>query len=91
MTVLASPRVLEGSERKITLVSPDYTRTEQDKIGTEIQQMLKSKYRDDKGLLLGDSSGVLVGESYFDIPTEYTNTNFVERVSSSLHPDPRRS
>ena len=46
VTILASPRVLPGSDRKITFVSPDYTRTEEDKIGAEIQSLLKSQMRD---------------------------------------------
>ena len=40
VTILASPRVLTGSERKITFVSPDYTRLEEDKIGAEIQALI---------------------------------------------------
>ena len=36
VTTLASPRVLPGNGRKITFVSPDYTRLEEDKIRTEI-------------------------------------------------------
>ena len=40
VTILASPRVLLGGERKITFVSPDYTRLEKDKIGTEIQALI---------------------------------------------------
>ena len=40
VTILASPRVLPGGERKITFVSPDYTRLEKDKIGFEIQALI---------------------------------------------------
>jgi len=40
VTVLASPRVIEGSERKITFVSPDYTRSEEEKLSWESQFIL---------------------------------------------------
>ena len=43
VTVLASPRVIEGSDRKITFVSPDYTRTEEDKLGREFLDLLEEK------------------------------------------------
>ena len=45
VTILASPRVLPGSDRKITFVSPDYTRLEKDKIDAEIQALIQSKSR----------------------------------------------
>lgn len=43
VTVLASPRIIEGSDRKITFVSPDYTRTEEDKLGREFFDLLEEK------------------------------------------------
>lgn len=40
VTVLASPRIIAGSDRKVTFVSPDWTRTEEDKLCKEYQELL---------------------------------------------------
>jgi len=47
VTVLASPRVIKGSDRKITFVSPDWTRTEEDKLCSEYQDLLGIAGRND--------------------------------------------
>ena len=100
VTILASPRVIPGSDRKITFVSPDYTRTEEDKIGAEIQALLKSKSRDSVGQLEQQPQDVQYeyikqGNDFVrkEIqPLVIDDTKQVEeRLSTGLIPDQRKN